>query len=288
MDLSIIIVSWKIREKLKENLKSIYEREILSDGELRFEVFVVDNNSNDGTVIMVKKEFPKVILIENNYNAGFAKASNQAIKNAAGDYILLLNPDMRVFPDTLKNMTGWMKENKGAGVASCQLINKDGNNITNARRFPKIFDQLVIVLKLPHIFPGVVNKYLMKDFNYNKEQAADSVRGSFFMIRKEVLDKVGLLDERYFLWFEEVDYCQKIKKAGYKIMYTPVAKCLDYVGQSFSKLPRSQAQRYFRDSQLKYFKKWQPAWQYYLLKLVWPIGLGLTWLGEKMKYKVKS
>ncbi|MFH1427036.1 MAG: glycosyltransferase family 2 protein [Patescibacteria group bacterium] len=287
MDLSIIIVSWNVREKLKENLKSIYEGKTLLKGNLKFEVFVVDNNSKDGTAEIIKKEFSDVILIENNYNAGFAKANNQALKNARGDYILLLNPDMRVFPDTLLNMLNWMKNNKESGVASCRLVNKDGKNITNARRFPKIFDQLVIVLKLPHIFPGVVSKYLMKDFNFSKEQTVDSVRGSFFMIRKEVLDKVGLLDERYFLWFEEVDYCQKIKKAGYKIMYTPVAKCLDYVGQSFSKLPRSQAQSYFRDSQLKYFKKWQPAGQYYLLKLAWPIGLGLTWLGEKVNYKGK-
>jgi hypothetical protein len=89
------------------------------------------------------------------------------------------------------------------------------------------------------------------------------------MIRKEALEELGGLDERYFIWFEEVDYCKKAKQAGWKVMYTPTAKCMDYVGKSFVQVPRGKTQKYFRDSMLKYFYKWHPAWQYWVLKILW-------------------
>ena len=105
------------------------------------------------------------------------------------------------------------------------------------------------------------------------------------MIRRETIEKVGLLDEKYFIWFEEVDYCQRVKKTGGEIWYTPSAKCLDYVGQSFSQVPKGKTQRYFRDSQLKYFKKWQPVWQYWILKLAWIPGVIFSFLGANLGIK---
>ena len=292
MDLSIIIVSWNVREKLKSNLITLYQNQ----GSISFEVFVVDNNSADRTAGMVKKEFPQVELIANQENLGFAKANNQAIKQsfdnaqdrAKGDFILLLNPDMRVMPGTLEKMVKWMRENKQAAVAGCHLIDEQGNTIKHVRRFPTVWNQLAIVLKLPHIFPSVLNKYLWDDFNYSKAQKVDSVRGGFFLIRQETVKKIGILDERYFLWFEEVDFCWRVEQKGGEVWYTPVAKCVDYVGQSFKQLLRGQAQKYFRDSQLKYFKKWHSWWECLLLKLAWPIGMLLTWIGNRVKFKVKA
>lgn len=284
MDLSVIIVSWNVREKLKQNLEALQK----SQGDLDMEIFVVDNNSEDGSAEIVKRDFPKVKLIANIDNLGFAKANNQAIREAEGDFILLLNPDMRVFPDTLKNMVEWMRQNKQASVAGCHLVNEKGETVKQVRRFPKLLDQLMVVLKVPHIFPRVLNKYLQVDFDYKKSVLVDSIRGSFFMIRQETIEKVGLLDEKYFIWFEEVDYCQRVKKAGGEIWYTPVAKCLDYVGQSFNQLPRGKTQKYFCNSQLIYFKKWQPAWQYWILKLAWIPGMFIAFLGEKMKMKSRA
>ncbi len=299
MDLSIIIVSWNVKEKLRENLKSLFK----SEDDFKYEVFVVDNNSTDSTVEMVKNEFPQVKLIANQKNLGFAKANNQAINQARGDFILLLNPDMRVMPDTLEKMIKWMIKNKQATVAGCHLVDEQGKTIKHVRRFPTVWDQLAIVLKLPHIFPSMLNKYLRAGFNYSKAQKVDSIRGGFFMIRNFSLTpgpsparasrergamKKMLLDERYFLWFEEVDFCRQIKKIGGEVWYTPVAQCVDYIGQSFKQLPRGQAQKYFRDSMLKYFKKWHPVWQYWLLKFVWLMGLFLTWLGIKLRYKTKA
>jgi hypothetical protein len=268
MDLSIITVPWNVKDLVRKNLKNIFK----NTSNLKFEVIAVDNDSRDGTTEMIKTEFPEVKSIFNDYNAGFAKANNQGIKIAQGRYVLLLNPDMRVKPGTLETMVKWMDEHPEAGVAGCKLIKEDGEVVPHVRRYPSIFDQAMIILKVPHICSKVLDHYLWRDFDYDKEQEVDSIRGSFFMIRREVLDKLGGLDERYFLWFEEVDFCKQVREAGYKVMYTPVTECFDYVGKSFAQVPTGKLQNIFQDSMIKYFKKWQPAWQVVVLKMVWPIG----------------
>lgn len=283
MDLSIIIVSWNVKEKLKDNLRAIYESQNAS-----FEVFVVDNNSTDGSAEMVKKEYPQVKLIVNQENFGFARANNQGIRQASGRYILLLNPDMRVFDDTLSNMVSWLNLHKQVWVAGCRLVDESAGTIKQVRRYPALLDQLIIVLKIPHLFPAVLNKYLRNDFYYSKSGPVDSIRGSFFMIRKEAIRQIGSLDERYFLWFEEVDYCRRVRQAGGEVWYSSAAQCLDLTGQSFQQLGLPVKQRYFRDSMLKYFKKWHSPLDYWLLRLVWPVGLFFAWIGEKIKIKSQA
>lgn len=187
MDLSIIIVSWKVKEKLNANLNALFN----SQGNFSYEVFVVDNNSLDGTVEMIKSDFPQVKLIANLENLGFAKANNQAIKQSTGDYILLLNPDMLVNPDTLVNVLNWAKKNQQAVVSSVRLINEQGETIKHVRRFPNLFDQLMVVLKIPHFLPFVLNRYLFTNFNYNQEARVDSVRGAFFLINKKVWAEIS-------------------------------------------------------------------------------------------------
>ncbi|MFH1255089.1 MAG: glycosyltransferase family 2 protein [bacterium] len=284
MDLSIIMVSWNVKEFVAENIKSV----LANAGNIEFEIFVVDNDSSDGTAEMIKKDFSQVRLIANDYNAGFAKANNQAIAQAKGRYILLLNPDMRVLPGCLEKMVKWMDCHADAGVAGCHLVKENRETVSHVRRYPRLSDQLAIVLKLPHLFPGILDGYLRKDFDYSKEAEVDSIRGSFFMIRREVIEKIGGLDERYFVWFEEVDYCRQAKNAGWKVMYTPVADCVDYVGRSFALIKRGKSQQYFRGSMLKYFKKWHAYWQYLILKTAWPIGIFMASIGEKLNYKNKA
>lgn len=278
LDLSVVIVSWNVCDRLKENLLALRT----TDHSISFEIFVVDNNSADETVKMVTSEFPEVKLIANSDNLGFAKANNQAIRQAKGRHILLLNPDMKVFPDTLSTITTWFDAHAQAGVASCKLIDSNGEVIRHVRRFPQLLDQVAIVLKLPHLIPGILDKYLVKNFNYDLPAKVDSVRGAFFLMRR-VGDKLPLLDERYFLWFEEVDYCRQIRNQGLEVWYTPVTSCIDFVGGSFSQVKRGKTQDYFRDSMLNYFKRWQPRWQHNVLKFVWPIGKGLAMLAEKFK-----
>ncbi len=270
MDLSIIIVSWNVKEKLRANLQAL----LASKTSFSFEVFVVDNNSGDGSAEMVKSEFSQVRLIVNSENLGFAKANNQAIKEAKGDFILLLNPDMQVFPDTLENSLTWAKKNSHAVVSGFKLVNEKNEIIKQVRKFPKLFDQLMIVLKVPHVAPSVLDSYLLPNFDYEKEARVDSIRGAFFLINKEAYKKISgqdkpLLDERYFIWFEEVDFCKEVYRLGGEVYYSPAAKCLDYVGASFSQLKRGQTQRYFCDSMLRYFKKWEPKADYFILKMAW-------------------
>lgn len=271
-DLSIIIVSWNSRDLLRRNLTKIQD----GDNKASLEVIVVDNASVDGSADMVREEFPWVTLLANSENLGFAKANNQAIRRSSGRYILLFNPDMIVYSDTLSAMVGWMDANPQAGIAGCRLKSENGDDIRHVRRFPRLFDQLMIVLKLPHLFPGLLGGYLQKGFDYSREAEVDSVRGSFFMIRRAALDQVGLLDERFFIWFEEVDYCRRARQAGWKVVYTPQAECIDLVGRSFAQVKTGKTQKYFRDSMLKYFRKWHPAWQYAILYLAWPIGMGMA------------
>ncbi len=284
MDLSIVIVSWNVSQKLRDNLKALYK----SQGDFNFEIFVVDNASGDDTVEMIKREFSQVKVIANSVNLGFGQANNQSIRRALGDFILLLNPDMKVKPDTLVKMLDWMKNNYQADLASCKLFDEQGAIIKHIRRFPTLADQLAIVLKLPHLFPNILKNYIQEDFDYNQASVVDSVRGGFMMIRKEIIEKVGIFDEQYFLWFEEVDWCLRIKKAGGEVWYAPVAECVDAVGQSFKQVDTMAKQKYFRDSMLKYFKKWHPFWQYLILWCAWWFGLVITIVAEKINIKSRA
>lgn len=270
MDLSIVIVSWKVKNKLSANLSALFK----SQGDFKYEVFVVDNYSSDGTVEMVNSEFPQVTLIANKENLGFAAANNQAIKQTSGKYILLLNPDMQVRPNTLFKMLDWVKNNPRATVSGCKLVNERGEVIRQVRRFPKFSDQLAVALKLPHVFPKIVDHYLASDFDYSQAAKVDSIRGAFFLINREAYEKISaskppLLDERYFIWFEEVDFCRGVTRFGGEVWYTPVAECVDYVGASFAQVKRGQAQKYFSDSMIKYFQKWEAPWQARFLKFIW-------------------
>lgn len=284
MDLSIIIVSYNVKEKLRKNLESIFN----SQGDFSFEVFVVDNNSIDGSVEMVEEFFPNISLIKNEKNFGFSIANNMAIKKSKGNFILLLNPDMRLFPDTLYNSLAFAQQNPQAVVSSCLLVDDNNKTIKHIRRFPKLFDQLAIILKIPHIFPKIIKSYLYLDFDYNLAQKVDSVRGSFFMINTESFKKISedekpLLDERYFVWFEEVDFCKQVYEKGGEVWYNPNTFCLDYIGQSFSLLKKGRAQKYFCSSMLKYFQKWKPNWQYQVLKFFSPLGRVIVFIASIFK-----
>ncbi|MCX6795296.1 MAG: glycosyltransferase family 2 protein [Candidatus Falkowbacteria bacterium] len=270
MKLSIIIVSYNVNHKLRANLQAIFS----SVNAPEFEVFVIDNNSSDGSAVMVGSEFPQVTLIANTDNLGFAKANNQAIKLAKGEFILLLNPDMLVTPETLAEAVSAAQERPEAVVSSIKLVDEKGEIIPHIRRFPQLFDQLMVILKIPHLFPGVLNSYLDKKFDYQKEAAVDSVRGAFFLINCKAWQKISgekkpFLDERYFIWFEEVDFCRQVREKGGEIWYFPSASCLDYVGASFSQVNRSIKQQYFRDSMLKYFAKWHSNFALTILSASW-------------------
>jgi len=272
MDLSVIIVSWQVKERLRANLSALFR----STGDFKFEVIVVDNASGDGSAAMVRAEFSSVRLIANSENLGFARANNQAIREAAGDFILLLNPDMLAQEDTLAKILAWAKNNPQATVVGCRLEDERGEIVRQVRRFPTLSDQLLITLKIPHLWPASVKGYLCADFDYGQAAAVASIRGAFFLINRESYRRISgsgqpLLDERYFIWFEEVDFCRQVHKLGGEVWYAPVATCRDYVGRSFAQVPRGAAQKYFRDSMLKYFEKWGKRWEATVLRAAWSL-----------------
>ena len=270
MDLSIIIVSWNVKEKLRANLKALDK----SRGDFSREIFVVDNNSSDGSAALVAKEFPFVKLLVNQENLGFSRANNQAIRQSTGRYILLLNPDMLVEEDSLEKILNWADDNRQATVSGCRLLDFEGKTIRQVRSWPRFWDQFLITLKIPHLFPWVLNSYLCSGFDYKQPAKVDSIRGAFFLINRENYKKISggqepELDERYFLWFEEVDFCRQVYAWGGEVWYTPAASCRDYVGASFAQLRRGQAQAYFSDSMLKYFAKWGKKWEERILSWAW-------------------
>lgn len=263
---SIIIVSLNIQTILRENLQKLFSlREKCS-----FEVLVVDNGSEDGTARMVRDEFPQVHLIQNDYNSGFSHACNQGLRMAKGEVLVLCNPDMVVGDGALSRVYEQLRERQDVGVMSVKLVSRDGTVVRSVRRDPLFKDQFAILLKLPWAFPSILDRYLAKDFDYNLSQGVDQVRGSFFAFRRDVMEKIGMLDERYFVWFEEVDFCIRAREAGYKIWYDANVQCVDLVGQTFKTIPTRLKQYHFSNSMRKYFAKWHPGWQAVAMTAILP------------------
>ena len=256
MDLTIITVTWNSAARIADQIRSV----ICAGDKMSFEQIIVDNASDDDTASVIQKNFPRVRFIQNEKNSGFAAANNQAWREAQGEFILFLNPDMKLLPRTLDRLAQWMRQHQEVGIAGCRLIGAEGkiNQRTTPRRFPTLFNQLAIFLKLPRLFPRLLDSYLMRDIDWDKEQAVDSVQGSCLLARRELLEKLGrVFDERYFIWFEDVDLCREARRLGYTVMYTPIASCVDYGGESFQQRNAVWKQWQFFRSAIKYFWKWR-------------------------------
>lgn len=266
MDLSIIIVSWNTRELARDCLRSIYQH----TRRISFEIFVIDNGSNDATAKIVHDEFKEVQLIVNAVNKGFAAANNQGIQKASGRYILLLNPDTRLIDDSCAKIVNFMDNKKLCGIAGCHLINPDKSHQDSVRQFPGLLDQAWILLKLHHIFPHFkpFERYCKKNFNYALAQHVDQVMGACFMVKREVFKKIGLLDEKnFFNWFEEVDFCKRARDARFEIWYTPDAKIIHHYGQSFNQILPIIKQKMWNKSLRNYFIKHESHISYCIISI---------------------
>ncbi len=294
MDLSVITVTWNSADLIPTQIMSVRN----GCKNISFEQLIADNASTDDTVKIIEElqnvssatdSHPRgndygIKLIKNNFNTGFGFPNNQCAKISHGDFLLFLNPDMRVSEGGLDKMVAWMRERPDVGLASCKLTDQNGNVNEDAvpRRWPGVWDQLAIIFKLPHLFPRVLDKYLYKNFDADKEQEVDSVRGSFMLMRREVYEKLGwAFDPRYFIWFEDVDTCREVKRLGFKVVYTPIISCVDYIGQSFKQRTTLWKQKHFTESMLQYFKKWEPWHKWVWIAAARPIGMALVWLNEK-------
>lgn len=274
MKLSIIIVNWNTKTLLQKCLSSVFTH--LKN--INFEVFVVDNASSDQSVLMVKEKFPQVKLIENQKNLGFAKANNQAIEKSTGEYVLLLNSDAELIDDSWRKMVDYLASNGTVGVLGPKILNPDKTIQPSVRHFPSLSVQVLILLKLHHIFKKAksLKHYFHTDFDYDNSQSVDQVMGACFMIRKKLLEQIGRLDEKFYIWFEEVDFCQRAVKAGWQVYYYADAQIVHHGAASFNQQLRLRKQINFNNSLLHYFRKHHGWLAYFVLLLFYAPSLLLA------------
>ena len=220
-------------------------------------IFVVDNASTDGTLKIVEENFPRVIIIRNKRNLGFAKANNQALKQVKGNYIFLLNPDTEVKGSALEEMVAYMENHDEVGILGPKLLNAGGKVQKEITPFPALLDMILILLKLHRIAP--FKSLVYPNYDYDKIQESDHLMGSALLIRKEVFDKIGLFDENFFLWFEETDLEKRAKEAGFKVVYYPKAVVKHLVGQSTRQIHPMKRQAIWNQSLRYYFQKHKSA-----------------------------
>ncbi|MBN1552655.1 glycosyltransferase family 2 protein [bacterium] len=222
-DLSIITISTNEGHELNSCLASVFQ----GVDNLKIEYFLVNNASTDNTGD-IADQYPDVRYIENFQVKGFASNNNLAMKQSTGRYILLLNPDTMMEPQTLPAMVEYLDKHEEIGAASCKLTNPDNTIQYNARMFPTPMAVIMRWLGFDRFFPNskILKDYLLKDWDHNTERDVDWLIGAFLMVRRVVIDQVGYLDESYDpLYYEDIDWCFRIKKAGWRIRYIPHVKC---------------------------------------------------------------
>ena len=256
-DLVIIIVNWNTKEFLLPCLRSIIGGEQRMD----WEVIVVDNGSQDGSGEEVKKVFPSAHLIENEENFGFAKAVNQGLQNTSGKYALLLNPDTRVKHGAIEQLVSFIDAHSDVGVAGAQLLNSDGSKQNSIANFPSLATELLNKRLLRWFFP---KKFPGKESSYSGPVEVDSVIGACMMVRRDAIKQVGLLDEDYFLFLEETDWCYRIKRAGWKVYHVPQAEVYHFQAKSAEAERKRARVEYFR-SRYHFFKKNRGSLQWVIL-----------------------
>ena len=249
--LSILIVNWNVRDLLRDCLRSI-ER---GQGALDVEVIVVDSASVDDSVAMVAAEFPWVTLLPQTENVGFARGNNVALAEARGDYLLLLNPDTVVLDDALTVLVDFLREHPDVGAVAPQLLNPDGSVQSSRRRFPTLVTGFFESTWLEGLAPGVLRRYYALDLPDDRTADVDWLVGACILIPRAVYEQIGGLDEAYFMYSEELDWCRRIKEGGWRVVYHPAARVVHHVGKSSEQAVTARHIN-FQRAKLRYFLKY--------------------------------
>jgi N-acetylglucosaminyl-diphospho-decaprenol L-rhamnosyltransferase len=288
-DLSIVIVSWNVCALLQQCLHSIYAGLRLA-GSPSCEIIVVDNVSSDATVEMVRAEFPSVHLIVNEENRGYPGANNQGLAIAQGRYQMILNPDTEIVGDALATMVAYADANPDVGVIGPQLLwprDADGPSRVQSsrRRFPTattaVFESTWLQ---PYAPRRVLERYYVQDQPDDATIDVDWVKGAAVMVRRAAVEQVGLMDDEYFMYSEELDWCKRFKDAGWRVVYLPAAQIVHHEGKSSEQVVTSR-HIHFHTSKVRYFRKHHGRvagemlrW-FLLANYVWQLGLeGTKWL----------
>lgn len=261
MKLSVIIVNYNVKELLEQCLISVF-RALEKTG--NSEVFVVDNNSTDGSVEFLRPRFPQVHFIANKDNIGYAKANNQAIRMAKGEYILLLNPDTLVGENVFDRVLEFMDEHPEAGCTGVKMIDSSGRfHVESKRSFPTPWNSMCKMFGLSRLFPKsrIFARYNLLYLDADSTHEVEVLCGAFMLFRKEALDKVGLLDEAFFMYGEDIDISYRVLQGGYKNYYLPYS-ILHYKGESTKKDSFKYVQIFY-GAMLIFFRKHYPHYNFF-------------------------
>ncbi len=235
VDVSFIIVSWNAKKCLLEGIKSIYKT--VRDNTC--EIIVVDNASCDGSADAVISKFPEAKIILNNENLGFARANNIGIKQSTGRYICLMNSDVVVLEDCIRNLITFMDQHPNAGIAGPQILNPDLTLQPQCRYFPTVWNNMCQALGLDYLFPksAFFSGPFMKHWAHDEVRSVEVITGCFWLVRRQAVDNVGLLDEDFFIYAEDIDWCRRFRKAGWDIVFYPKAQVIHISGASSKNAP---------------------------------------------------
>lgn len=268
MDLSIIIVNYNTCEITLNCLKSVFESELM----YTYEVILIDNNSSDSSVKRIETDFPQVRLICNDQNLGFSKANNQGIRLAKGRYILLLNSDTVIAKDTLSIMIEFMDNHYNVGAAGCKIVLPDGSLDKACRRgFPTPSASFYYAFGISKLFPKhpKFNQYQLTHLDPDQDYPVDCLVGAFMMVRTEAIQQAGLLDEEFFMYGEDIDWCYRIKQAGWEIHYYPYTQIIHYKGASSRRKPFKIIYEFHRAMYLFHRKHYRKKYSFFVNGMVY-------------------
>jgi len=284
---SVVIVSWNTKKLVLECLASLEPRR----ERLGMEIILVDNASSDGTQDEVRREFPKVRLVQNEKNVGFSSANNIGIGLCSGQYICLINSDVLVPQDCLEKMLDYMERHQDIGIMGPKMILPDGTIGQSCMRFPSVWNWFCRALALDSLFKGsrVFGDFLMTNFKYDKTADVEVLTGWFWMIRAEALNQVGLLDDRFFMYGEDIDWPKRFRKGGWRVVFYAEAAAIHQCAASSSKAPirfyvemnRANLQ-YFRKhhNQLALVGFWAAIWLHQVIRIA---GYGAIYLVKRSR-----
>lgn len=274
LKVSIVIVNWRTPQLLRACLQALSNEK----DRTFFEIYVVDNASGDESVEMILRDFPQINLIVNQKNVGFSKACNQVIPQAKGEYVLLLNPDTVVVDDAISKLSKFLDDNPKSGAVGPKVLNADGSlQLACRRSFPSPAASFFRLTYLSKLFPNhpLMAKYNMTYSDPDKTTEVDALSGSCMMVRKVVVDKIGLLDEDIFMFGEDIDWCWRIKQAGWQVFYYPEAIIYHSHGASSRLRPIGATFDLHKGMEVFYRK--------HLAKNHWPVFNWFVYLAIKLR-----
>jgi GT2 family glycosyltransferase len=270
MELTISIVNYHSEEFLPDLFKSISKSGLKAE----HEILLSDNGSKGDLLKSIETNYPKIRLIRNNANLGFAKAHNKAIKSSTARFILLLNPDMTLRQDAVQNMLDFMRSHPEAGAVGGKILNLDGSVQLSGKMFPTPLAAIFLSLGIHKLFPNnrVTREYYMDERKYDEVHEVEHVMGSFMMVRRATIEKVGLMDENFFLYCDDVDWGMRINKGGFKVFYLPNAVGTHHKGGSSKKESYRMTVEHHK-SLWYFYKKWYSKKYPFLINAIFYAGI---------------